>query len=101
MEAGRIGQDGCIGRLGRAGPDQLAHLGEDSRDVRDHFDDAYHRDRPLIHYRSYPGGLHPRAGASKELGGRMPCFQDFHQPGSVQIPGGFACGYEEAHLSPV
>ena len=69
--------------------------------MRDHFDDADHGQRPLIDYGPHSGGLHAGAGASKELGVGMAGFQDFHQPGGVQIPGSFAGGDEDAHLPPV
>ena len=101
MKTGGIGQDGHVGRVRCTSTNQLIQLAQDARDVRDHLNDADYRQRPLVDNRPYAGGLHARAGASEKLGVRMAGFQDFHQPGGVQIPGSFACGDEDAHVPPV
>jgi hypothetical protein len=46
--------------------------------VRDHFDDADHRQRPLVNDGLHSGGLHAWTGASEKLGIGMAGFQDFH-----------------------
>jgi len=101
METGGIGQNGDIRRLGRTDANELVHFAQDAGDMRNHLKDPDHCERPLVHHRANSGGLHPRTGASEKLGFGMPSFQHFDQAGSVQIPGSFAGGDEDAHLPPV
>jgi hypothetical protein len=69
--------------------------------MRDHFDDADHSQRSLIHDGPHSGSLHAGTGASEKFGIGMAGLEDFDQPGGIQIPGSFAGGDEDAHLRPV
>ena len=97
MKIGRIREYRNIRFLALRRCHKLPKLAVNAWNVRDDFHNADHGERPLIDDGSYARRLHPRPGATEELGVWVFAFERFYDTRSVEIARGFARRDEDAH----